>query len=117
MNYISRNTKANWEKLNNRRIEQHTKTGNQEKDFLFFCAHFWHFQKSIVLCRAKGIERNFLSHLVKEFNQFIEQEYLKFSDVKIRLDMIQWTCHIKTFSITERSLTMSERRKDNPKTA
>ena len=27
--------------------------------------------------------------------------------------MIQWTCHIKALSITERSLTMSEKRKDN----
>jgi lauroyl/myristoyl acyltransferase len=34
-----------------------------EKGFLFFCSHFWHFEKSPVLCRAKGIERNFLSHL------------------------------------------------------
>ena len=25
-----------------------------KKDFLFFCAHFWHFQKSPVLRRAKG---------------------------------------------------------------
>ncbi|MCX4300480.1 MAG: integrase DNA-binding domain-containing protein [Lachnospiraceae bacterium] len=38
---------------------------------------------------------------------------MKFSDVKISLDMIQWTCHIKALSITERSLTMSEKRKDN----
>lgn len=38
---------------------------------------------------------------------------LKFNDVKISLDMIQWTCHIKALSITERSLTMSEKRKDN----
>lgn len=27
--------------------------------------------------------------------------------------MIQWTCHIKALSITERSLTMSEKRKDH----
>ena len=33
------------------------------KGFLFFCACFWHFQKSPVLCRAKGIERNSLSRL------------------------------------------------------
>ena len=27
--------------------------------------------------------------------------------------MIQWTCHIKALSSTERSLTMSKKRKDN----
>ena len=27
--------------------------------FLFFCAHFWHFQKSPVLCRAKGDRKKF----------------------------------------------------------
>lgn len=27
--------------------------------------------------------------------------------------MIQWTCHIKALSITERRMTMSEKRKDN----
>lgn len=27
--------------------------------------------------------------------------------------MIQWTCYIKVLSITERNLTMSEKRKDN----
>ena len=43
--------------------EWHTKTGNQEKVSCFFCAYFWHFQKSPVLCRAKGIERNPLSRL------------------------------------------------------
>ncbi len=37
----------------------------------------------------------------------------KFCDVKIRLDMIQWMCHIKALSITERRMTMSEKRKDN----
>ena len=29
------------------------------KGFLFFCAHFWHFQKSPVLCLAKGDRKKF----------------------------------------------------------
>ncbi len=38
-----------------------------------FCAHFWHLQKSPVLCRAKGIERNSLSRFVmlQLFNSII----------------------------------------------
>ncbi|RKJ61138.1 hypothetical protein D7Y06_21470 [Roseburia sp. 1XD42-69] len=29
------------------------------KGFLFFCAHFWHFQKLPVLCRAEGDRKKF----------------------------------------------------------
>ena len=48
------------EKPNNRR---YTETAHQDrksrKGFLFFCAHFWHFKKSPVLCRAKGDRKKF----------------------------------------------------------
>ena len=48
-------------KLNNRRyIETAHQDRKSRKGFLFFCAHFWHFQKSPVLCRAKGDRKKFL---------------------------------------------------------
>ena len=34
-------------------MKRHTETGNQKR-FPVFCAHFWHFQKSLVLRRARG---------------------------------------------------------------
>jgi lauroyl/myristoyl acyltransferase len=45
-----------FEQLNN----SYTLKQEIKKGFLFFCAHFWHFEKSPVLYRAKGIKRNFL---------------------------------------------------------
>ena len=46
-------------KLNNRRYITAHQDRKSRKGFLFFCAHFWHFQKLPVLCRAKGDKKNF----------------------------------------------------------
>ena len=46
-------------KLNNRRYITAHQDRKSRKGFLFFCAYFWHFQKSPVLCRAKGDKKNF----------------------------------------------------------
>ena len=47
-------------KLNNRRyIETAHQDRKSRKGFLFFCAYFWHFGKSPVLCSAKGDRKKF----------------------------------------------------------
>ena len=54
--------------------------------FLFFCAHFWHFQKSPVLCRARGIKRN-SSTLFGSFQIFCgvgnEKKMKKFPQISV----------------------------------
>ncbi|MDE6929601.1 MAG: hypothetical protein K2P02_02415 [Lachnospiraceae bacterium] len=49
---------------------------------------------------------NHTAHDSNEKRDYSKSIQLKFCDVKISLDMIQWTCHIKALSIAERSLAM-----------